>query len=356
MSDLYAVLGVSPKSEAVIIQAAYRALMRKYHPDMSLSPDAAAKSAEINEAYSVIGNPEARQLYDQRREAEDSQDSRNSSGKKAANGGEVEAPPENVDGSEDKQSEESRLGAKERSRTGGARLAFAVLILFFIGFMAFVFVGAQKKASQTELASGASPAQGNESSSTIRGPDFMNTEFANTNGTEVVAPPTPPDLSHQPQTPVDYSNVESASNHFASTLTRRGVTGARIFSEKCHRDVKNAPTWSTVDNCAAFDYAAAYVDEGVTAGSPGAKNGYFQFERDNQADNYISLGASSYAISTRLTQIRSAAETAVVGAISSATARLNAAPPSERVAPAANSSARTPADPGPIPPQQNQTG
>lgn len=62
--DHYAVLGVSPTSEDVVIQAAYRALMRRYHPDADPSSEAAQRAQAINAAYAVLGDPEKRARYD----------------------------------------------------------------------------------------------------------------------------------------------------------------------------------------------------------------------------------------------------------------------------------------------------
>lgn len=62
--DYYSVLGVTPASEDVVIRAAYRALMRRYHPDADASPEAAERAREINEAYRVLSEPESRARYD----------------------------------------------------------------------------------------------------------------------------------------------------------------------------------------------------------------------------------------------------------------------------------------------------
>jgi len=62
--DYYAVLGVSPTSEHVVIQAAYRALMRRYHPDADPSVEAAERAQAVNAAYAVLGDPDKRARYD----------------------------------------------------------------------------------------------------------------------------------------------------------------------------------------------------------------------------------------------------------------------------------------------------
>lgn len=62
--DYYKVLGVSKEASADEIRKAYRRLARKYHPDVSEEPDAAQKMAEINEANTVLSDPEKRAEYD----------------------------------------------------------------------------------------------------------------------------------------------------------------------------------------------------------------------------------------------------------------------------------------------------
>ncbi|MDO4706770.1 MAG: DnaJ C-terminal domain-containing protein, partial [Comamonadaceae bacterium] len=47
------------------IKKAYRKLARQYHPDVSKEADAAQRMAEINEANTVLSDPEKRKAYDQ---------------------------------------------------------------------------------------------------------------------------------------------------------------------------------------------------------------------------------------------------------------------------------------------------
>ncbi len=70
LHDYYAVLGVLPSAEFIVIRAAYRALAHKYHPDKYRAddPSAGEKMREINEAYSVLSDEQKRQAYDSERE------------------------------------------------------------------------------------------------------------------------------------------------------------------------------------------------------------------------------------------------------------------------------------------------
>ena len=53
----YDILQIKPDASADEIQHAYRKLAMRYHPDRNPAPDAAAKMADINEAYEMLQNP-----------------------------------------------------------------------------------------------------------------------------------------------------------------------------------------------------------------------------------------------------------------------------------------------------------
>ena len=63
--DHYSVLGIAPSGDQAEIRAAYRALMRKFHPDADPGSEAAERAREINAAYNVLGSPEKRAAYDE---------------------------------------------------------------------------------------------------------------------------------------------------------------------------------------------------------------------------------------------------------------------------------------------------
>jgi curved DNA-binding protein CbpA len=67
--DAYKVLQVDPEAEDDVIQAAYRRLARKYHPDLAAGTDADGRMAAINAAWALVGTRTARAAYDRARAA-----------------------------------------------------------------------------------------------------------------------------------------------------------------------------------------------------------------------------------------------------------------------------------------------
>ena len=63
--DAYKILQVDPEAEDEVIQAAYRRLARKYHPDLTEAEDAERRMAAINAAWELLGTPGSRAAYDQ---------------------------------------------------------------------------------------------------------------------------------------------------------------------------------------------------------------------------------------------------------------------------------------------------
>ena len=65
MRDLYSVMGLSRRATSDEIKAAYRALAKRYHPDVNAGDELGElRTKEINRAYTTLGDPEARVAYD----------------------------------------------------------------------------------------------------------------------------------------------------------------------------------------------------------------------------------------------------------------------------------------------------
>lgn len=69
--DHYATLQVAPSAEPAVIAAAYRALARRYHPDVA-GEEGEAKMRQLNAAWEVLGDPDRRAAYDRERQGRSS--------------------------------------------------------------------------------------------------------------------------------------------------------------------------------------------------------------------------------------------------------------------------------------------
>jgi curved DNA-binding protein CbpA len=69
LMDYYAVLGVNPTAEDIVIRAAYKALAQRYHPDRfaGSKEEAHRRMSELTQAYEVLADPVRRPKYDRRR-------------------------------------------------------------------------------------------------------------------------------------------------------------------------------------------------------------------------------------------------------------------------------------------------
>ena len=65
MKDYYKILEISEEASAEVIHMAYKALVRKYHPDEVEKGSASEeKIKEVNEAYKILSDPVKRRQYD----------------------------------------------------------------------------------------------------------------------------------------------------------------------------------------------------------------------------------------------------------------------------------------------------
>ena len=62
--DYYEILGLARDASTDQIKSAFRALARKFHPDVNKAPDAEEHFKEINEAFAVLSDPDKRAIYD----------------------------------------------------------------------------------------------------------------------------------------------------------------------------------------------------------------------------------------------------------------------------------------------------
>jgi len=108
--DYYRILQVHPEAEKEVIDAAYRRLASKYHPDVSKVSDASERMKHINTAYEVLADPIKRAAYDTSR------------GVAASPGPQPQASP---------RSQQSAKAWRNRLIATGGILLFAVVVFRF---------------------------------------------------------------------------------------------------------------------------------------------------------------------------------------------------------------------------------
>ncbi|HEU0245301.1 MAG TPA: J domain-containing protein [Candidatus Limnocylindrales bacterium] len=67
IADPYKTLQVDPEAEDEVIEAAYRRLARKYHPDVAPGPEAQDRMVRINQAWEMLRDPSRRAAVDRAR-------------------------------------------------------------------------------------------------------------------------------------------------------------------------------------------------------------------------------------------------------------------------------------------------
>lgn len=77
MKDYYAILQINKAASGEVIKAAYKALVKKYHPDNCNEQEMAntEKVAELNEAYETLSDEKKRKDYDAQYQSTDTQKS-----------------------------------------------------------------------------------------------------------------------------------------------------------------------------------------------------------------------------------------------------------------------------------------
>lgn len=313
--DYYAVLGIAPESDVVVVQAAYKALMRKYHPDTNKDPAANARATAINQAYAVLSDPVARANYDFDRQA-------------ARSRSHDEVPPQGAGSraSTNGASRVSRMSPKAEQNVATCAVVVAGLVIIGaiissgtpppVTISSVNSVAGNFSAAQPVAAGIGSGMEAADAAMDNAANAMVNASAADTDGevawTQSQAAAAPTTLS--------FKDIDAGARQFDHTSAGSGIIGAKAYSEKCHLAAQRSNEWARYDFCAAFDFAAAYVDAGI-GGQSGNHNAYFQFVTQNALDQYAPIYSNTYLVGRRLEAIRQAAGSAVTDAVNERLAR-----------------------------------
>ncbi len=288
MKNAYEVLGIAPEAPDFILQAAYRACLKRYHPDRFAGADARARTEEVLDAYRTLNDPLRRARLDRRIAAE--------KGEQAGSAFQSRpGPAQAAAGPAHRRSP----AATRRSWTGWNWTTPVILAGLAMMLIAVAARFDQQRWDRTAAEEGMFVAEVTRPAAALArsyDPDGLpGGTLAAMELAEPLADARPP----LGESALDFATVERGARRFLAVWTREGMEGARGFSERCHAGADQQPHWERLDFCAAFDFAAGAVDNaGIrlpasaqasnSAPLPAipARDAYFRYQTDYQAEHY----------------------------------------------------------------------
>ena len=293
--DHYKTLGASVDASSEALRLAYRDLMRKVHPDINKSDEAAAQARAAIEAYRILANPEARALYDKKR-------------LRRERGVPIRAPV--LERSDARRQVQHILEQQFNPRPSWTPfLAFVLISAAGVGIL--IASGAVDPTVLTapdvrDPPIGSAEKQTDDLVSRIANADLRAPSTGSTGNLD--APPSEQQdaTSHgviKPQTPIS-SDLALGAAAFAQISLKSGMNGARQFSEQCHRRAATSKSLREADRCIAFDFTGGYVDAEVSAATLHPPNAYFEVQGNQAAQVYKSVGLPAETASIRLAAVK----------------------------------------------------
>ena len=244
-------LNVAPDADPAVIEAAYKALIKKYHPDMLAGAPGGdlRRAADINEAFQVLRDPDRRARYDH--DERTRQDSFRRAAA-AASGPVIYHPSP------------SRRRRKSR---------WPALLLLVVAAAAFI-VWRETEAGQ---------------------------RFFGANGSSFALQAAP---SGNPAA-VRAKDVDRAFDEFRGIRDRTGLLGLSAFSQDCFSAQSRSQSATEFDFCVTFDHAAADYDAKI-AGDDLPQLPRFRPDELNSRHEWAArlISSDENWISARLAQLR----------------------------------------------------
>jgi curved DNA-binding protein CbpA len=260
--DYYATLGVTSDADEAVIRAAWKALVRKYHPDTAGDiPDAADRMRAFNAAWAVLSDKNSRIAYDLQRAAPIDDEAR------PGWASPYPMPPR---------------------RSAGTTLA---LIIAFVGLpaVAITLPGVPGQVAAM-LPGGGDGSVASFTRSSFHQVRRLLTPAGFGAGSAAASPAIPtstlPPLPAPAAAPrIDRATIRLAVRQYGRVVRHDGRSGVAAFSRACAQRAASLAQWESNDFCAAFDIAAGRDMTASTAG-------------------YTRLGASAPTAAQRVEHIR----------------------------------------------------
>jgi curved DNA-binding protein CbpA len=216
--SLYAILNIAPDADPAVVDAAYKALMKKYHPDvLAGGPSADMRSAaEINEAFHILRDPAKRAHYD-------------------ANQWARQEAVRVVMSAHDMRSFQAKPPPRRRSKWT------AMLLLGLLGLLS-IYVWQQSEEgglAEAAFARGWLPGEQRNAAAAVAAKD-----------------------STDPH-PVRQVDIDRAMAEFRRITKESGLIGLSAYSQDCFATQGRTFSLADFDHCVAFDQAASSYDGGM---------------------------------------------------------------------------------------------
>lgn len=282
--DPYEVLGLNPRADDVVIRAAWKALIRKYHPDTSTASDAVERAAQINAAFKLLVTTEARAAYDrsQVRPVAPAPQSGPAPAWQSARPRGRPAP----------------MPPRRRFRLHHKMIA-ATLAILMIGGLTFYlarndisFPGSVQHIVDRVIAD-PSVTQARNKARSLLGLDAPAAFTA-------IAPPS--SVETGPPPPIDTAAIVATVERL-ETLSGRSDGAAAGEGRNCAAKAQTAPSWAALDNCTALHIAGLAIAKGLFD-APDPDAAYFEQATLTLPERYAAISANNMLIDARIDTIR----------------------------------------------------
>jgi curved DNA-binding protein CbpA len=296
-NSLYTLLQVLPTADPAVIEAAYKALMKKHHPDLHHGEDAQRRAAEISHAFNVLRDPERRSTYDADERAREER----YKVELARAFPEASAAGASADGARRNPPPAARFEPPQRpEQRVAAWIGISGILALALTIVLLARGGAEPVPSSVQ-----------QSAPAVQVADLD----------EALANPSSKPVPFRDE-PVSTAQVTNAVVEFNRISSTEGLEGAVAFSERCFDTQNRTMSLGEFDHCVAFDHAAGRAEyEFKETPQPATLR---RFQPQNQIARHIRaadpLADTFSSIEIRLYEIRRLTDAALVQLANSAPA------------------------------------